>query len=317
MKTLDFNKMTEQEAKQTLEQLTDQAELVRAAKELPNGDLRIKAIYKITDENSLLEIINGNEADYLTTRTATYETEEYGEMTDYHGDTIGGNYTKINKYQKPVDLRQEAEIRRGELYASKQFIEIEAEAKKGNYMLGSPHTQVFLGDCYAWQVTTLEELLVPKPYFETAMYWYKQAVENGSAYAMHGLATSYWNLHFRGIAAGKPNPSATANAKEYEEKAKENGYKEGAETPHGKIFFEKGLWYYTNAAVPKPYAIAHLFIKIAARHNYAPALYKLGALYESGGEGIEEDIKKALKYYEDAARIGCADASEAVKRLRG
>ena len=120
MNTMDFRKMTEQEAIQTVEQLTDQAELAHAVRELQHGDARKKAIEKLTDEKHLTEIANGDEADYLTTHTVTYETEEYDEMeiTGKSGSyTAGGCYTKIEKYQEPIDLRQVAEQRLNELRA--------------------------------------------------------------------------------------------------------------------------------------------------------------------------------------------------------
>src|SRR5690242_3511011 len=47
---------------------------------------------------------------------------------------------------------------------------------------------------------------------------------------------------------------------------------------------------------------------LAAKQNYAAAQYMIGAFYYSGYASFEQDIDKAVKYYQKAAMQGNADA---------
>ena len=117
---MPFSEMSEAEANQLVEILANQATLARAVKELPYVDARKKAISKLNDEKLLLEIIGGSEADFLTTHTYVYTIEEYEEITDYHGDTVGGNVAKTYKLNQPLDFRKVAEQRLADLREANQ-----------------------------------------------------------------------------------------------------------------------------------------------------------------------------------------------------
>ena len=73
----------------------------------------------------------------------------------------------------------------------------------------------------------------------------------------------------------------------------------------GKIDpFEVATTYmYINDSM-KNYKKAEQYLQISAERGNTEALYVLGNLYYTGGFGLEEDNKKARKYYAEAARKG-------------
>jgi hypothetical protein len=120
---LSYETMTEQQADLTVERLTEQVQLVRAARELRHGNAREKAVGKLTDKTLLLEIANGNEADFLCTHTIdrVEDEDDSREVEERYGDgsgyLVGYGRKKYFPEEFPLDLREVAKLRLAELDA--------------------------------------------------------------------------------------------------------------------------------------------------------------------------------------------------------
>lgn len=68
--------------------------------------------------------------------------------------------------------------------------------------------------------------------------------------------------------------------------------------------FEMGHRYFEGIGVPANMARAAEWFAFAGDHGSIPALYRLGALYEKGAEGVTRDVARARALYTQAATAG-------------
>ena len=150
---------------------------------------------------------------------------------------------------------------------------------------GSSSALVSLGELYE------KGLGVAKDY-DKAIYWYTKAADKGDAEAQVQLGWIY-DVIFHNY--GK--------AREYYEKSAEQGNAWGQ--------FRLGFLYNYNGSVlskpdynfQKAHEIAFQLFEKAAHQGLAIAQFWLGQCYEKG-EGIEQNIEKAIECYEKAAELG-------------
>ena len=74
-----------------------------------------------------------------------------------------------------------------------------------------------------------------------------------------------------------------------------------------------GTWYLYGRVVPKDYKLAAKYLDIAARKNFAPALFDSALLYEKGN-GVKKNLRIAFERYLEAANLGDTDALKSVAR---
>jgi hypothetical protein len=125
----------------------------------------------------------------------------------------------------------------------------------------------------------------PYRYSRPAVAWYRKAADNGNAKAMNALAVH----HGRGWKHLEKDPQ---RALELLEKASEAG--------HGKASYN--LYALTRNRGAE--AESHRWLERAAQQGMAKAQNRLGMLYATGREGVDQDFGRAEKWLSRAAEQG-------------
>jgi TPR repeat protein len=127
---------------------------------------------------------------------------------------------------------------------------------------------------------------------------HKEALEQYRALAEHGSVDAQvfvgW-MYQRGL-------GATANREEAR-----RWYKKAAEAKSAEAIFYLGKLHFAD----KQYADALRHFEDATKQNYAPAIYRLGRMYELG-KGVGIDERKAYEHFERAAQLGHLFAQRAI-----
>ena len=143
------------------------------------------------------------------------------------------------------------------------------------------------------------------------------AAENGNEYGYYNMGRCYYN--------GWGCAQDYRQAVEYFKKARDLGVQQDQLTAFrlAKALRDKeqdypreilGLCYLNGIGTMPDYALARSLFEQAGTGYYASCI-GLGDIY-SKGLGVEEDIQKAVSYYENAASRGNAEASERMKQFK-
>lgn len=127
---------------------------------------------------------------------------------------------------------------------------------------------------------------------EQAFYWYAKAAEQGMAPAMRGLGTVY-------SGRGETQEAALWYARAYEAGDKEAMYELGI------------LYRYAEDGGTHNAERAITALTAAADAGNGQAMYELGDMYEHG-DGVGQDMEKAMDWYKKGARKSCAAAQYAL-----
>ena len=115
---------------------------------------------------------------------------------------------------------------------------------------------------------------------EKAVFWYREAAEQGYAEAQFKLGQMYY------VGSG---------VEEDDEKAV-FWYREAAEQGYAEAQYELGQMYYSGRGVEEDDEKAVFWYRKAAEQGYAEAQVRLGDMYRFGW-GVEKDDKKAVFWY--------------------
>lgn len=128
---------------------------------------------------------------------------------------------------------------------------------------------------------------------ELATYWFTKAAENGFGPAQHSLATRF--LTGRGTTLDLERGIFWLT-----KAAEQNDY---------DAMRDLGFMYFKGMGVEKNFQQAHDLLVTPAEEGSGLALFLLGEIYASGGNGIARDLPQAKKWYRQAVKSGYKDAA--------
>ena len=131
-----------------------------------------------------------------------------------------------------------------------------------------------------------ERLYSDKDY-ESAIYWFKKAAENGNSQAQQRIGWCYYKGH--GV------------EKDYSKAV--YWYQKAAEAGVSDAQFRLAIRYYNGEGVEKDLSKAVYWWQKAADAGNTDALFNLAYCYRCG-EGVEKDLSKAVYLYQKAAEAG-------------
>lgn len=152
--------------------------------------------------------------------------------------------------------------------------------------------QTFLGDCY------LTGQYAEKNY-STAIQWYSKAAACDDAYSQRMIGTMY--LEGRGVAENRED------AFRWFQLSAENG------DMLGQFYTAEVL--YGGIGTDRDYEGAKKWYTLAADQGHGDSCKKLGDMYSSGLGSIRQDIPRAIKYFQLAAKNGLKIAQEQFEDL--
>ncbi|TNE29279.1 MAG: hypothetical protein EP349_06860 [Alphaproteobacteria bacterium] len=138
--------------------------------------------------------------------------------------------------------------------------------------------------------------------FRRAAYWFVKAAENGVANAHYNLGVMY----HQGLGLRRDMTQAMY------------WYREAAAFDHPEALYNLGIAYVEGIGVKADVKQGMGYLEHAARLGVAQAAYNLGVLYEGRFAGNGADSRdKAIAWYDQAGKLGFAEAATSADRLRG
>jgi len=138
--------------------------------------------------------------------------------------------------------------------------------------------------------------------FRRAAYWFVKAAENGVANAHYNLGVMY----HQGLGLRRDMTQAMY------------WYREAAAFDHPEALYNLGIAYVEGIGVKADVKQGMEYLEHAARLGVAQAAYNMGVLYEGRFAGNGTDSRdKAITWYDQAGKLGFAEATASADRLRG
>lgn len=154
---------------------------------------------------------------------------------------------------------------------------------------------------------------VSQDFVESFMWYYKAAKEKSPYY--HTIADAQRQLG-RIYARGRENDGIavdTAESAKWYARA-EKSYRKLAEDGNVAAQCSLGLMFYKGEGVVQDFKEAIKWFNLAAKGRSREAQYYLGNCYYQG-QGVQQDSEEAVKWYRKAAELGYEDASKKLKKI--
>jgi TPR repeat protein len=133
-----------------------------------------------------------------------------------------------------------------------------------------------------------------------AMNWFRRAADTGDGVGMDALG----NIYARGWGGVK---------RDYVQAL--TWYRKAVDVGNGHAMANLGEMYENGLGLKKDIAQAENLYRKAAAAGDASGMFHLGQMYEDGKGGLKQDVKQAVAWYSQGARLGDRDARNALVRL--